>query len=48
VGRKEEASEIMMKAEALYREMEITPQSHWLKRTKDALKQLGSAAGAAQ
>ena len=46
-GRKEEAVESLKKAESLYQEMEVTPQSHWLIRTKDALKKLGSAAGAA-
>jgi tetratricopeptide (TPR) repeat protein len=38
--RKEEAVESLKKAEALYREMEVTPQSYWLTRTKDALKKL--------
>jgi tetratricopeptide (TPR) repeat protein len=47
-GRKKEALESLKKAEALYGEMEVTPQSYWLTRTKDALKKLGSAAGAAQ
>jgi len=47
-GRKEEALENLKKAEALYLEMEVTPKSYWLTRTKDALKKLGSAAGAAQ
>jgi tetratricopeptide (TPR) repeat protein len=47
-GRKEEAMESLKKAETLYQEMEITPESHWLTRTEDALKKLGSAAGAAQ
>jgi predicted negative regulator of RcsB-dependent stress response len=47
-GRKEEAMGSLQKAEALYQGMEITPQSHWLTLTKDALKKLGSAAGAAQ
>jgi tetratricopeptide (TPR) repeat protein len=46
VGRKEEAMESLKKAEALYQEMEITTQSYWLTRTKDALKKLGPAAGA--
>jgi tetratricopeptide (TPR) repeat protein len=45
-GRKEEAMESLKKAETLYQEMEVTPQSHWLTRTKDALKRLGSEAGA--
>ena len=45
-GRKEDALQSLKKAETLYREMEITSQSHWLTRTKDALKKLGSAAGA--
>ena len=44
-GRKEEAMESLKKAESLYQEMEITPESYWLTRTKDALKKLGSAAG---
>ena len=45
-GRKEEALESLKKAETLYQEMEVTPESYWLTRTKDALKKLGSAAGA--
>ncbi len=44
-GRKEEALESLRKAETLYQEMEITSESYWLTRTKDALKKLGSAAG---
>jgi tetratricopeptide (TPR) repeat protein len=47
-GRKEEALESLKKAESLYQEMEITPENYWLTRTKDALKKLGLAAGAAQ
>jgi tetratricopeptide (TPR) repeat protein len=47
-GRKEEAMESLKKAETLYQEMEITPESHWLTRTKDAIKKLGSSADAAQ
>jgi tetratricopeptide (TPR) repeat protein len=47
-GRKEEALESLKKAETLYQEMEVTPESYWLTRTKDALKKLGSAAGAAK
>jgi len=47
-GRKEEAMESLKKAEALYQEMEITPESYWLTRTKDAIKKLESAADAAQ
>ena len=39
-GRKEEAMESLKKAEALYQEMEITPESHWLTRTKDAMARL--------
>jgi tetratricopeptide (TPR) repeat protein len=39
-GRKEEAMESLKKAEALYKEMNVTPESHWLTRTKDALKKL--------
>ena len=42
-GRKEEAMESLKKAETLYEEMEITPESYWLTRTKDAIKKLGSA-----
>ena len=40
VGRKEEALENLRKAEALYLEMEVTPESHWLTHTKDAIKKL--------
>ena len=40
-GRKEEALESLKKAEALYQEMEITPQSYWLTRTQEALARLG-------
>ena len=36
-GRKEEAMESLKKAEALYQEMEITSESHWLTRTKEAM-----------
>jgi tetratricopeptide (TPR) repeat protein len=39
-GRKEEALQSLKKAETLYQEMEITPQSHWLTRTKDAIARL--------
>ena len=39
-GRKEEALESLKKAETLYEEMEVTPQSYWLTRTKDAIKKL--------
>jgi predicted ATPase/class 3 adenylate cyclase len=45
-GRKEEALQSLKKAETLYQEMEVTPQSYWLTRTKDAIKKLGSEAGA--
>jgi tetratricopeptide (TPR) repeat protein len=48
VGRKEEAMESLKKAEALYQEMEITPESYWLTRTKNALKKLESVADAVQ
>jgi tetratricopeptide (TPR) repeat protein len=41
-GRKEEALESLKKAEALYQEMEVTPESYWLTRTKVALKKLES------
>jgi tetratricopeptide (TPR) repeat protein len=37
-GRMEEARENLMKAESLYVEMEITPESYWLKRTQEALR----------
>jgi hypothetical protein len=47
-GRKEEALGNVKKTETLYREMEITPESYWLTRTKDAIKKLGSAIGATQ
>jgi predicted ATPase/class 3 adenylate cyclase len=46
--KKEEAMENLKKAESLYQEMEVTPQSYWLTRTKDAIKKLGSAAGTAK
>ncbi len=39
-GRKEEAMESLKKAESLYQEMEITPESYWLTRTKDAMARL--------
>jgi len=39
-GRKEEAMESLKKAESLYQEMEITPESHWLTRVKDAMAKL--------
>ena len=45
-GRKEEALKSLKTAETLYEEMEVTPESYWLTRTKDALKKLESAAGA--
>ncbi|PKN37434.1 MAG: hypothetical protein CVU62_10625 [Deltaproteobacteria bacterium HGW-Deltaproteobacteria-2] len=38
--RKEEALENLRKAETLYQEMEVCPQSHWLTRTKDAIVRL--------
>ena len=47
-SRKEEALQSLKKAEAIYREMEVTSESYWLTRTKDAIKKLGSVAGAAQ
>jgi tetratricopeptide (TPR) repeat protein len=40
-GRKEEALESLKKAESLYLEMAVTPQSYWLKRTQEALAKLG-------
>jgi len=39
-NRKEEALESLKKAETMYQEMEITPKSHWLVRTKEALAKL--------
>jgi tetratricopeptide (TPR) repeat protein len=44
-GRKEEALESLKKAETMYQEMEITPESSWLKRTKEALARLDSTSG---
>jgi class 3 adenylate cyclase len=44
-GRKKEALENLRKAETLYQEMEITPESSWLKRTKEALARLDSTSG---
>jgi len=44
-GRKDEARESLKKAESLYLEMEITPQSYWLKRTQEALARLDSTSG---
>ena len=40
-GRKQEALESLKKAETMYQEMEITPESYWLKRTQEALAKLG-------
>ena len=40
VGCKEKALENLKKAEALYLEMKVTPKSHWLVRTKEALAKL--------
>ncbi len=45
-GQKEEASQNLKKAETLYHEMEVTPQSYWLTRTKHAIKNLGPVEGA--
>jgi tetratricopeptide (TPR) repeat protein len=39
-GRREEALENLKKAESLYQEMGVTPMSHWLKRTQEALAKL--------
>ncbi len=39
-GKKEEAIESLKKAEALYQEMDITSESYWLTRTKDAIARL--------
>jgi len=39
-GRREEALESLKKAERLYLEMEVTPESCWLKRTQEALAKL--------
>jgi tetratricopeptide (TPR) repeat protein len=44
-GRKEEALENLKKAETMYLEMEVTPESSWLKRTKEALARLDSTSG---
>jgi tetratricopeptide (TPR) repeat protein len=41
-GRKEEALDSLKKAESQYLEMEITPESYWLKRTREALARLES------
>ncbi len=38
---KEEALENLRKAETLYQEMELTPESYWLRRTQEALAKLG-------
>ena len=35
--------ESLKKTETLYQEMEITSESYWLTRAKDAMKKLGSA-----
>jgi class 3 adenylate cyclase/tetratricopeptide (TPR) repeat protein len=40
-GRNKEALENVKKAETLYREMETTPESYWLRRTREALAKLG-------
>jgi tetratricopeptide (TPR) repeat protein len=39
-GRKEEALENLRKAETLYQEMEVTAESYWLRRTREALAKL--------
>jgi predicted ATPase len=39
-GRKEAALENLKKAEAMYLEMKVTPKSHWLARTREALDRL--------
>jgi tetratricopeptide (TPR) repeat protein len=39
-GRREEALESLKKAETMYQEMGVTPQSYWLKRTQEALARL--------
>ena len=39
-GRKEEAMESLKKAETLYQAMDITSESYWLTRTKDAIARL--------
>jgi tetratricopeptide (TPR) repeat protein len=44
-GRKKEALENLRKAETLYQEMEITPESYWLTRTQEALARLDSTSG---
>ena len=42
-GRREEALENLKKAEALYIEMKVIPESYWLRRTQEALEKLGAA-----
>jgi len=39
-GQREKALENLKKAEALYLEMKVTPKSHWLIRTQEALGRL--------
>jgi hypothetical protein len=38
--RREKALENLSKAEQMYQEMEVGPQSHWLTRTREALARL--------
>jgi tetratricopeptide (TPR) repeat protein len=47
-GRKKEALQSLKKTETLYEEMDVAPKSYWLTHTKDAIKKLGSVAGAAK
>jgi hypothetical protein len=37
--------ENLKKAEAMYLEMKVTPKSHWLTRTQEALRRLDPAPG---
>jgi len=39
-GRNEEALENLKKAESMYLDMKVTPRSHWLARTREALGRL--------
>jgi tetratricopeptide (TPR) repeat protein len=41
-GQRDKAIENLKKAEAMYQEMKVTPKSHWLTRTREALNRLES------
>ncbi|RPJ04604.1 MAG: hypothetical protein EHM36_09915 [Deltaproteobacteria bacterium] len=41
-GRRSEAFESLKKAEAIYREIQVIPDSYWLARTREALAGLGA------